>query len=119
MLTFPLLSTGAVAQYPLSRGTSYDVDIVHFLDGSQQRCLVRGKRLRRWLISLGQLNEQELASMEQFFDAAQGNTGLFAFTDPFTNESVPNCRISNPLIATQYAAVGNGSTAVWIEETNG
>jgi hypothetical protein len=119
MTTFPLLSTGAVAQYPLSRGTSHDVDIVRFLDGSQQRCLVRGKKLRRWLISLAQLEENELANVEQFFDAMQGNTELFTFIDPVTNEPIPNCRISNPSVLTQYAAVGNGSAAIWIEETNG
>lgn len=118
-MTFPLLSTGAVAQYPLSRGTSYDVDVVQFLDGSQQRCLVRGRKLRRWLISLAQLGESELASVEQFFDSVQGNAELFTFVDPLTNESVPNCRISNPSILTQYVAVGSGSAAIWIEETNG
>jgi hypothetical protein len=119
MATFPLLSTGAVAQYPLSRGTSYDVDIVRFLDGSEQRCLVRGRKLRRWLISLAQLNETELADIEQFFDEAQGNAQLFTFIDPLTNEGVPNCRISNPSLATQYTSSGNGSASLWIEETNG
>jgi hypothetical protein len=119
MATFPLLSTGAVAQYPLSRGTSYDVDTVRFLDGSEQRCLVRGKRLRRWLISLSQLNESELASVEQFFDSVQGNAEFFTFVDPVTNESVLNCRISNPFILTQYTALESGSASIWIEETNG
>ena len=119
MTTFPLLSTGAVAQYPLSRGTSYDVDIVRFLDGTQQRCLVRGKKLRRWLISLTQLQESELANLEQFFDAVQGNAELFTFIDPVTDESVSNCRVSNPFILTQYMAVGSGAAAIWIEETNG
>jgi hypothetical protein len=119
MATFPLLSTGAVAQYPLSRGTSYDVDIVRFLDGSEQRCLVRDKKLRRWLVSLAQLNESELASVEQFFEEAQGNAQLFTFIDPLTSAAVPNCRISNRSITTQYKALGSGSASVWIEETNG
>lgn len=119
MATFPLLSTGAVAQYPLSRGTSYDVDIVRFLDGSQQRCLVRGRKLRRWLLSLAQLDEGELASVEQFFDEAQGNAQLFTFIDPLTKEAVPNCRIISPSLTTQYMGLGNGSAYLWIEETNG
>jgi hypothetical protein len=34
MATFPLLSTGAVAQYPLVRSTDYAVEIVDFLDGT-------------------------------------------------------------------------------------
>ena len=30
MAAFPILSTGAVAQYPLARGTNFIVDIVRF-----------------------------------------------------------------------------------------
>jgi hypothetical protein len=119
MTTFPVLSTGAVAQYPLSRGTSYHVDTVRFMDGSRQQCLVLGKRLRRWLISLSQLNELELASLEQFFDNVQGNAQLFTFVDPLSGESVPNCRLGNSSMLTQYNAMGSGSAAIWIEETNG
>ena len=119
MPTFPTLSTGAVAQYPLSRATGYAVETVRFLDGSQQRCLTRGRKLRRWLIALDQLSESELQQIEQFFDAAQGNFSLFTFVDPFTGESVSNCRLSAGTLKTLYAAQGNGSTAVWIEETNG
>jgi hypothetical protein len=95
------------------------VDIVRFLDGSEQRCLVRGRKLRRWLVSLAQLNESELASVEQFFEEAQGNAQLFTFIDPLTSDAVPNCRISNPSITTQYKALGSGAASVWIEETNG
>jgi hypothetical protein len=119
MPTFPKLSTGAVAQYPLSRGTSYGVETVRFLDGSQQRCLTRGKKLRRWLIALQQLSESELQQVEQFFDAALGNFSLFYFIDPVTGESVPNCRLSAATLKTQYVAEGSGATALWIEETNG
>lgn len=119
MATFPLLSTGAVAQYPLSRGTSYDVDIVKFVDGSQQRCLVRGRGLRRWLVSLAQLGETELSALENFFDSVQGNAALFTFTDPVSGNAIPNCRVANPTIVTQYLATGSGAAALWIEETNG
>jgi hypothetical protein len=119
MGTFPVLSTGAVAQYPLSLGTSYGVEVVRFLDGSQQRCLIRGKKLRRWRVALQQLTETELFQVEQFFDQQQGNVDLFTFTDPFTGTQVANCRITNTTAVTQYLAVGNGTAVMWIEETNG
>jgi hypothetical protein len=119
MATFPLLSTGAVAQYPFSRGTSYNVEVIQFLDGSDQRCLTRGKKLRRWLVSLQQLNESELSQLEQFFDLVQGDFGRFTFLDPVTGESVANCRVSNPSVVTQYLWAGSGGGAIWIEETNG
>ncbi len=116
MSTFPLLSTGAVAQYPLARSSSYAVEAIKFLDGSQQRCLTRGKTLRRWLIALQQLSEIELSQLEQFFDAMQGSFGTFTFSDPFTGQAVPNCRINNPAVVTEYLASGNGKAALLIEE---
>jgi hypothetical protein len=119
MPSFPVLSTGAVAQYPLSRTTSFATDVVQFLDGSQQRCIARGKKLRRWQISLSQLNDSELLALEQFFDSAQGNFGVFSFTDPLSGEVVPNCRLLNPSIATDYLAAGIGSAVLHIEETHG
>jgi hypothetical protein len=80
---------------------------------------MRGKLLRRWQISLSQLSDEELLAIEQFFDSVQGNFGLFTFTDPLTGAAVPNCRLQNPSVVTQYLAVGNGSAALLIEEANG
>jgi hypothetical protein len=119
MPTFPALSTGAVAQYPVSRASTYSTEVIQFLDGSQQRCRIRGKMLRRWQVSLSQLTEQELFALEQFFDAAQGNFDLFTFTDPMTNQTIPSCRLQEPSVITQYIAVGSGSAVIVIEETNG
>jgi hypothetical protein len=118
MSEFPLLSTGAVAQYPVSRASTYATEVIQFVDGSQQRSMTRGKVLRRWQLTLTQLNEAELLAIEQFFEAAQGNFGLFTFTDPITGNSVPNCRLQDPNILTQYLTVGSGSAVVIIEETN-
>lgn len=118
MVSFPLLSTGAVAQYPLTRGTSFAVETILFLDGTGQRSMTRGKKLRRWQVSLSQLDEAELQSVEQFFEGVQGNFGVFTFVDPYTGESVPNCRLSNPSVVTQYLASGSGKATVWIEESN-
>lgn len=119
MPSFPLLSTGAVAQYPISRASTYSTEVIQFLDGSQQRCMMRGKLLRRWQLTLTQLSDEELLAIEAFFDSAQGNFGLFSFTDPITGDLVPNCRLQNPQAITQYLAVGNGGGVVLIEETNG
>ncbi|MFZ0593668.1 MAG: DUF2460 domain-containing protein [Bryobacteraceae bacterium] len=119
MANFPVLSTGAIAQYPVSRATTFATEVIQFLDGSEQRCMMRGKLLRRWQLTLTQLSEEELLAIEEFFDANQGNFGLFTFTDPLTGAVVPNCRLQNPSIITQYLAVGNGSAVVLIEETNG
>lgn len=119
MTTFPTLATGAIAQYPVSRASTYSTEVIQFLDGSHQRSKIRGKMLRRWQISLAQLSEDELLAVEQFFDSTQGNFGLFTLVDPLTGENVLNCRLQNPSVITQYAAVGSGSAVLLIEETNG
>jgi hypothetical protein len=119
MATFPLLSTGAVAQYPVVRSTDYGVEIIDFLDGTDQRCLIRGKRLRRWRISLDLLTEAELEQIETFFDSVQGDFARFTFTDPFTGEAVPNCRLGDSSLTTEYIAEASGKSSLWIEETNG
>lgn len=119
MATFPILSTGSITQYPLSKGTGFSVDVTRFLDGSDQRCLARGKRLRRWAIQLSKLTEPELADLEQFFEQSQGNFGHFEFVDPLTGETVPNCRLANPTIVTEYLAAGNGSASLSVVENYG
>jgi hypothetical protein len=118
MATFPVLSTGAVAQYPLSRGTGYEVEVILFIDGTEQRCLTRGSKVRRWTVQLSQLTESELAQIEEFFDAVQGDSNTFTFVDPFSGEAVPNCRLSGPSLVTQYIAAGAGDTSLVIEETH-
>ena len=67
MAAFPILSTGAVAQYPLARGTNFIVDIVRFLDGSEQRSLTRGRAQRRWVIQLSKVTEAELLRRSNSF----------------------------------------------------
>lgn len=118
MASFPVLSTGAVGQYPMAKGVSYNVEVIRFMDGSDQRYLTRGKPLRRWLIKLEQLTETELGQLERFFESAQGNFGSFEFPDPFSGETVPNCRIVDPYLLTEYAAVGTGTTALVVEEVS-
>jgi len=118
MASFPVLSTGVVGQYPMARGVSYNVEVIRFLDGSDQRYLTRGRPLRRWLIKLNQLTEAELGQLEQFFDSAQGNFASFEFPDPFSGENIPNCRVANPYLLTEYVATGNGSVALIVEEAS-
>src|SRR4051812_33176997 len=110
MANFPLLSTGAVAQYPLGRSTSYTVEVIDFIDGSDQRCLTSGKRLRRWQISLALLTETELEQIEAFFDSVQGDFTSFTFTDPLAGEAVPNCRLGDSKLTTEYIAVRSGKS---------
>lgn len=119
MSNFPLLQTGAVTQYPGAISSSQPVAIVRFLDASDQRWRLQAKALRSWSIRLALLTDAELWAIEEFFESQLGQYTVFTFTDPYTGQAVPNCRVSDPTLTTQYNGPNNGTTTLWIVETNG
>lgn len=114
MATFPVLKTGAVAQYPLGFGMRFLTQAVRFLDGSQQKYRLIGTGLRRWTVSLDQLDEQELGAVIAFVE--QQGSATFAFTDPLSGASVPNCVLSGEQFDATIKREMNGQTTVVIEE---
>ncbi len=119
MAPFPLLSTGAVTQYSLPLVSGQGVQVIRFLDGSDQRFLTQSRLLRRWEIRLALLNEDELQQLELFFAAQQGQYSTFTFPDPISGTQVNNCRLGSSGFVTQYSGVDQGSTSFWVVETNG
>ena len=116
MLQFPVLKTGAVAQYPLTLKLSYRADIVWFLDGSEQRFRNAPSILHQWEIALDLLDEQEMGEIEQFFLSALGSDETFAFTDPASQTVYPNCSIIEDSIELDYVAPLLGKTKLSIRE---
>src|SRR5215813_4546013 len=95
MGTFPKLKTGAVLQYPATRGLRYANRVMRFLDGTEQRFRANGDAKRRWEIRLDQIDELEMAEIEQFFLENQGVFGSFSFTDPWDGTEYPNCSLES------------------------
>ena len=106
-------------QYPATLRTSQPVQVMRFLDGSDQRWLAGLMPLREWLIQLQLLTEQELHALADFFRDQQGDYSPFIFPDPFSGLPVPNCRFKEPKFAGAYLASDIGSTSFWVIETNG
>jgi Conserved hypothetical protein 2217 (DUF2460) len=119
MASFPLLSSGAVTQYPVQLITGQGTQVIRFLDGSDQRYLMQGKPLRRWQIRMDLLNDRELEQLEAFFEEQEGDYLPFSFPDPFSGATVANCRLGNSSLASNYLAASVGSAALWVIETNG
>lgn len=117
--TFPSLSSGAVAQYPVSMITGRSAQVIRFLDGTDQRYLQQGKSFRSWQIKLDLLNESEIAQIESFFVAQQGDYLSFSFPDPFSGTVVANCRLASSGMESRYLDVDAASTSLWVIETNG
>ena len=119
MARFPTIASGAVTQYPAAVVESQSVQIIEFLDGSQQRYLSQSRSMRAWRISLDQLTEDELHLLEDFFANQQGMYSTFTFPDPIGGSDVSNCRFAAPELTTSYVDVNNCSAVCWVLETNG
>src|SRR5579872_3108871 len=109
---FPLLRTGAVAQYPATKTAQYSSFIVRFMDGSDQRYRQFTPALLRWNIKLNLLDEGELHAFEQFFATQQGGFGTFSFMDPWTQTVYPNCSFAQDALSLQMADTIRGTLNV-------
>jgi len=118
MATFPLLSSGAITQYPAPLMSGQSVQVIRFLDGSDQRYLNQGRTLRQWQIRLDLLNESEIQQLEAFYVSQLGDYSPFPFPDPFSGTSVPNCRLAAPGFVSTYVGVDVSSTTFWVIEAN-
>lgn len=114
MSVFPKLKSGAVAQYPVQRGSSFSTSVSRFLDSSEQRFRdYRGLR-RRWVVRLSQLDETELQRLSEFFVAQQGRSETFDFEDPWTGSIVSGCRFEDDELMTVSDGEFAGATEVAI-----
>ena len=119
MNTFPAISSAAVTQYPAVIQYSQPVQVLEFLDGSDQRYQSQPLPLRSWRINLAQLNEDEIQLIENFFMNQEGANTPFTFPDPFSGTAVNNCRFAEATLLTTYVDVDNASSICWVVETNG
>lgn len=114
MATFPVLKTGAVAQYPLDRGVRFSTQAVRFMDGSRQKFRLIGAGLRQWTVKLDLLDEEELGAVIAFVE--QQTSATFAFTDPVTGDNVATCIISGEQFDATMSREMSGQTTVVIKE---
>jgi len=114
--TFPILKTGAVAQYGSSRTREFSTRVFRFVDGREQRFQDYGAPLRRWTIRLSLLDEAELSALESFFVAQGGQAQSFAFPDPWDGIVYANCSFDSDQLATQYGGQAAGMASVTVKE---
>jgi hypothetical protein len=91
MATFPLLSTGAVTQYPSQKEISFQTTVAHFVDGSEQRFRTSRGNVKRWLLRMSHITAEEMCALEEFFDSARGQFSSFSFVDPWNGIEYPDC----------------------------
>ena len=114
MATFPELKTTAIAQYPLARREQFQNQTVRFVDGREQRYRDSAGARLEWDIQLSQLDEGELAAIEEFFLENQGKFGHFSFTDPSDGKVYENCSMAMDGLELVTAAEMRGSTRLTV-----
>jgi hypothetical protein len=116
MATFPQLKTSAVAQYPATKSIRFQNQTVRFLDGKEQRYRDSAGPLHRWVIRLNELDESEMAAMEQFFQDNQGRLGSFAFTDPWDGTQYATCSLDSDELDSSLVTEMSGKVSVTVIE---
>jgi phage-related protein len=114
MATFPKLKTNAIAQYPVARHEQFQNQTVRFVDGSEQRYRDSAGARLQWEIQFSELDEGELAAIEEFFLASQGAFGSFSFTDPWDGHVYDNCSVSADELTLMSVAEMRGSTKLTV-----
>lgn len=97
---FPQLTTGAVAQFPVSKRRSLRTVIETAPGGQQAKLQDPGVRAREWMFDLTGLSPSEAAALESLFTASEGRLHGFSYLDPMAN---------------LFAHSENLSQAVWIK----
>ncbi len=116
MSSFPTLSTGAIAQYPLACTQQFATDVVLFTDGTEQRYGRFASPLRQWTLRFSLLTETELAALLEFFQQQQGGAGTFSFTDPNDGAVYESCRFASDVVEVEIDGDGGGAATVVIQQ---
>jgi len=114
--SFPTLKTNSVAQYPATRQIEFQNQIFRFLDGNEQRYRDSAGPLRSWRIQLDRLDEWELAQVDMFFAAAEGQLNDFSFTDPWDGTEYGSCSLAEDLLTITSLADMRGQTSLTVVE---
>lgn len=115
MSSMPLLSTGAVQQYPYVCGIAGRTRAFQFADGTEQRYLAAPQR-RTWSINLRLLQDAERAAFLAFAQNTLRSQGSFQFTDPQDGTVYPTCRIAVAPVVERIDGVARSGVEFLITE---
>ena len=85
MLYFPQLTTGAVAQFPVTRSTNMRTIDNQLASGFTIRMEDTGAQKVQWQLRYSSLTDGERSSIENLFEASEGQLNTFTFLDPSDN----------------------------------
>lgn len=80
-----ILSTGALARYPLQDKEQFSTRTIKFADFSRQTFANLANPLKSWVLNLALMKDQEVSDWRTFWRGQQGAYYPFAFIDPWDN----------------------------------
>jgi hypothetical protein len=116
MADFPKLKTGAIAQYPSERHVQYATRVLSFVGGREQRWREMSSAGRRWMLRFSDVDETEMATLEEFFRLQGGRAGRFSFEDPWSGTVYSDCSFDQDAFKTNVDGEGRLSAVVAIRE---
>jgi hypothetical protein len=85
MAHLPVLASGAVAQFPISKLRRHYTILTEGPDGTEIKLSRQGERRVEWRLEFAGLTEAELEALAGFFADREGRLKPFAFVDPTAN----------------------------------
>jgi hypothetical protein len=85
MLYYPQLTTGAVAQFPVTRSTNMRTISNQLASGFTIRMPDTGYQKVQWRLQYSSLTDAERSAIESLFEASEGQLNTFTFLDPTDN----------------------------------
>jgi hypothetical protein len=85
MLYYPQLTTGAVAQFPVTRSLNMRTVANQLPSGYTIRMADTGAQKVQWRLQYSSLTDGERSTIESLFEASQGQLETFTFLDPVDN----------------------------------
>jgi hypothetical protein len=85
MLYYPQLTTGSIAQFPVTRTVNMRTVANQLPSGFMIRMADTGAQKVQWRLVYSDLTDGERSSLESLFEASEGQLNTFTFLDPTDN----------------------------------
>jgi hypothetical protein len=85
MLYYPQLTTGSIAQFPVTRSVNMRTVANQLPSGFTIRMADTGAQKVQWRLVYADLTDGERSSLESLFEASEGQLNTFTFLDPTDN----------------------------------
>jgi hypothetical protein len=85
MLYYPQLTTGSIAQFPVTRTVNMRTVANQLPSGFTIRMADAGAQKVQWRLVYSDLTDGERSSLESLFEASEGQLNAFTFLDPTDN----------------------------------